>query len=67
MKKAESQLHDFCDRVKKNLNVLSLKDKRCALDVLDIQVIVWNDRVVNRRPSAIMKALPYPSQRCTAF
>lgn len=44
LNRAEAYLVDYCLRVKQNLNKLSFQDKRYALDAMDVQVIVWNDK-----------------------
>jgi len=41
----EAQIHDFCKRVKKNLDSCDLQTKRLVLDALDIQVIATRDKV----------------------
>jgi len=42
---AEIKLNEFCARVSQNLDKCTFKDKRLALDTLDVKVITTPDRV----------------------
>jgi hypothetical protein len=61
---AGDKLHEFCARIKQGLNSCSLKEKRYALNALDITVIATDDKMEIKASVPLESASAEKVSRC---